>query len=414
MTGSYFSLKRWSEEQSHEAPVGAPCTKGGHVLRRSLVLAFLALLMPAGPLTAQDSVRNWNPIAEALVARMALTPGERVLLVGMPGIADSLVPLLRSAMRRAGGSDLGAIGVKAGWPEAWGTDFTRRLTGGTAQALAPFLDEVDVAVMLPGAGATDPLYAAIQDRLRSGQGRTIHFHWSGAYTPDGVLFDPTGWVDAVYERALLETNYTELAAKLLAFEAALRRGDVRVTTPAGTDLRFRIGDRPVTRQDGDASRARTASARNLSDREIELPAGAVRVAPLEETVNGKIVFPVSHWGEERVEGLVMLVEKGLVTSVEATAGLEIVERELAVGGAAARAFRELVVGFNPLLAVTESEGAKWIPYYGYGAGVVRLSFGDNSELGGLVRGGYVRWNLLVDATVSAGGKTWIQNGRLVQ
>jgi hypothetical protein len=54
----------------------------------------------------------------------------------------------------------------------------------------------------------------------------------------------------------------------------------------------------------------------------------------------------------------------------------------------------------------------WIPYYGYGAGVVRLSLGDNSELGGSVRGGYVRWNFFVDTTVAVGGDVWVENGKL--
>lgn len=378
-----------------------------------LCLVVMSCWIPAS-LHGQDSIRDWDSIARALVTRMSLTPGERVLLVGMPGKADSLVPALRGAVRRTGASDLGAIGVKAGWPGDWGTDFTRELSGASAQALAPLLDEVDIAVMLPGATPADPLYAALQDRLRSGQGRTIHFHWAGAYTLDGAEFDPTPWVDAVYQDALLNTNYRELGASQQAFEAAMRQGDVRVTTPAGTDLRFRIGDRAVTRQDGDASKARAGGARTLIDREIELPAGAIRVAPMETTVNGRLVLPVSNWGDARVEGLVMQFENGIVTSVQATGGLQAVERELAIGGPAARAFRELVVGFNPLLRVTESDGAKWIPYYGYGAGVVRVSFGDNTELGGNVRGGYVRWNLLVDATVSAGGKTWVEKGKLVR
>ncbi len=56
-----------------------------------------------------------------------------------------------------------------------------------------------------------------------------------------------------------------------------------------------------------------------------------------------------------------------------------------VAGTAGRAFREFALGFNPLLAVPERE--PWIPYYGYGAGVVRLSLGDNSELGGAVTAG---------------------------
>ena len=68
-------------------------------------------------------------------------------------------------------------------------------------------------------------------------------------------------------------------------------------------------------------------------------------------------------------------------------------------------------GFNPTLAVPER--FPWIPYYGYGAGVVRLSLGDNSELGGNVTGGYVRWNFFVDATVTVGRDVWVRDGKLL-
>jgi hypothetical protein len=83
---------------------------------------------------------------------------------------------------------------------------------------------------------------------------------------------------------------------------------------------------------------------------------------------------------------------------------------MAGAGEAGRAFREFALGFNPLLAVPER--SPWIPYYGYGAGVVRLSLGDNSELGGTVGGGYVRWNFFTDLTVSVNGQVWVKDGRL--
>ena len=75
------------------------------------------------------------------------------------------------------------------------------------------------------------------------------------------------------------------------------------------------------------------------------------------------------------------------------------------------AFRGVGLGFNPLLAVPGR--APWIPYYGYGAGVVRLSLGDNTELGGTVTGGYVRWNFFTELTVSVGSTTWVRGGKLV-
>ena len=377
---------------------------------------LVALALVAGrhdSLMAQSDLTNWRDVAAKVVSRMALVRGERVLLVGVPGVADPLVPALRDAIRAAGATDLGAIAEHAETPAAWATDFTRQLEAASATSRDENLRSVDAAVMMPGAEANDVVYAAMQRVLATGHGRTVHFHWVGAYDLAGVPIPMTPDVARVYQRALLETDYGALAAKQRALETAMRGGVVRVTTPAGTDLSFRIGDRPVTKQDGDASAARAAKARNLIDREVELPAGAIRVAPLEESVEGTIAFPPTMWSNERVEGLVLTFARGRVTAVRATSGREAVERELTAGGDAARSFREIALGLNPLLAIP-SEGQRWIPYYGYGAGVVRLSLGNNSELGGTVRGDYVRWNFFTDATVTVGSDVWVRNGQLVR
>ena len=45
-------------------------------------------------------------------------------------------------------------------------------------------------------------------------------------------------------------------------------------------------------------------------------------------------------------------------------------------------------------------GQTALPYYGYGDAVVRLSLGDNEEVGGSVRGGGVRWLFFPDTTVT--------------
>ena len=104
--------------------------------------------------------------------------------------------------------------------------------------------------------------------------------------------------------------------------------------------------------------------------------------------------------------------QGRVVDFDATSGHEAVETELATIPESARAFREFALGFNPLLAVPEYY--PWIPYYGYGAGVVRLSLGDNSELGGTVTGGYVRWNFFTDTTVTIDDDVWVRDGKLVR
>ncbi|HEX6944221.1 MAG TPA: aminopeptidase, partial [Gemmatimonadaceae bacterium] len=370
-----------------------------------LLLGLLAT--PALSQQAADPER----LASDLVARMRLQPGERVLIVAIPGESDALIPALRRRIAAARATDLGVLAA-TGEPEAsWSTDFTRSAPKDQAR-LAAYLASVDLAVMMPGVGGA-PAYAAMQDVLRLGKGRTIHFHWAGAYALDGSILSMTPERASVYERVLRDTDYRALAAIQAEFERAARSAPIRVTTAAGTDLTFRLGDRPVTKQDGDASAARARLGRNLIDREVELPAGAIRVAPVEETVNGRIAFPPGVWGGERVEGLVMQFVNGRVTGITARQGAAAVESELSQAGNGGRSFREFALGFNPLLTISDT-GEKWIPYYGYGAGVVRLSLGDNSELGGRVGGGYVRWNFFTDATVTIGDETWVSGGKLIR
>ena len=385
-------------------------------MRKEYIAGLSILVFATGLLSASalaEETLDAQPLAAALVERMNLQPGEKVLLMASPGRFDPLVAELREEIQSAGGVDLGVLSVTISGPDEWRTETTRSLEGRNPAEMVSVLEEIDLAVMMPGAMPSHPPYAAMQDVLWMGRGRTIHFHWTGAYdlTEEGLEITPE--IDSFYQRAILETDYVALAAHQRRFEEAIRGRTIRVTTPEGTDLQFQIGDRPVTRQDGDASAARAAAARNLIDREIEIPAGAVRMAPIEESVTGIIAFPPSDWQRQRVEGLKMRFVAGKVVSIEAEEGIAAVESELEAAGEAGHSFREFVLGMNPLLAIPQ-RGKRWIPYYGYGAGVVRLSLGDNRELGGKVTGGYVRWNFFINATVTVGEEVWVRDGELVK
>jgi aminopeptidase len=407
--------------------------------------ALLVLLLLAVPALASAPSHNldWPAIADRIVRQLALQPGERVLLLGYPDEFEDLVAPLRQAVARAGGVDVGSWTVLPRTAPGLPTDTAAQKSAEAARAaVREMVEKVDAAVMLPGATPADSEYAALQDLLRSGHGRTVHFHWNSRWTPSampvpGVPLPSEEVIDATYQRALLAADCKAIGETQRRFAAAMREGEVRVTSPQGTNLRFRIGDRPVNFQDGDASAARARAAKVLVDREIELPCGALRVAPLEETVEGTIAFPPAEWGGKQVSGLKLRFDHGKVVEVTAATGKEAVEQELDKGGPAARSFREFALGFNPELAVIATVRqviqpemkflgmvvvprreievptiASWIPYYGYGAGVVRLSLGDNGELGGTVRGDYVRWNFFADTTVTVGGKVWVKDGRM--
>jgi len=380
------------------------------------LLLFVVLLLPScreNPPQYSHLALDWEALSDKLVERMNLQSGERVFLLARPGDFDPLIPLLRKKIAALGAEDLGAISVTKNEPESWKSGFTAVAKGKDREALGDYFRDVDLAVMLPGPTPADLAYAAMQDVLKRGNGRTIHFHWSGAYDFHSESLPITPKVNAFYQRAILQTDYQKLKESQLEFELALRGKTVQVTTPRGTDLRFQIGNRPVTKQDGDASALRASQAKNLIDREVELPAGAVRVAPVEETVEGNIAFPDAEWNGQAVAGLLMTFKQGKVTDWKADKGAEAVEAVIRQAGEAARSFREFALGMNPLLAIP-SEDPPWIPYYGYGAGVVRLSLGDNIELGGKVSGGFVRWNFFPDATVKVGTETWVKDGKLLK
>ncbi len=389
------------------------------------LLPFTLALTFATALVAQPrQTFDYSAIAKRLVQQLALKPGERVLSIAHPGIFEDLLPYIRYEVMRAGGVDLGVVNVlREPVPETFDAAVLQKGAREARTHYKTMFRDIDAAIMMPGANTSHPAYLAMQDWLKDDLSeqrgrRTIHFHWienGSAYPIAGQPLPSRPEMDANYQRAMLQTDYKALGEIERRFAAALASGDVHITSPAGTDLRFRVGDRPANLQDGDASAARTAQGKVLVDHEIELPAGVVRVAPLEDTVEGVIAFPPSQWDGRPVDGLKLRFAKGRVVEIIAASGKDAVEAEMEKAGAAGRAFREIGVGFNPLLAVPRR--GPWIPYYGYGAGVVRLSLGDNTELGGGVAAApgqpaYVRWNFFTDLTVTVGSTVWVRNGTL--
>lgn len=382
-------------------------------------LAILSIALAAGCSApsekeqgADGSGVDSKALAEVLMKRMNLQVGEQVLLVAKPGQFDPLVEVLNDRISNSVGNSLGTVSITEKQPEDWTTPFVSEMVELNDDELRDYLKQVDIGIMMPGAQPEDKIYGLIQENLDEGIGRTIHFHWAGAYDFNNEVIEITSEIDAFYEDVLLNTDYGKLAKDQKRFEDAMRGQVVNVTTPAGTDISFEIGDRPVTKQSGDASAANAELARNLIDLEMELPSGAIRVAPMEPSVNGKIAFPDALWADSLVQDLVLTFEAGKVVDMSASSGIESVQEEMDAAGESARSFREFALGMNPKLAIPDS--SDWIPYYGYGSGIVRLSLGDNSELGGQVTGGFVRWNFFIDATVTVGEDVWVENGKLLR
>lgn len=361
------------------------------------VLMIAAALATALTLTASPARADipHAALAARIVKALKVEPGERVLLRYDPATLGALEPEVRRQLEAKGAR-------------------VESVTYAPVADLAERLARTDIFIWLPaGDDAQTPRAerTLLAKWLDEGRGRQIHFHWNGGTRDaDGLPVKHTAAYDAVYVDAL-DIDYAALGRAQDDAIALLRSGEVRVTTPGGTDLRFRIGDRPFNKQDGDASKARMASARVRVDREIELPAGVLRVAPIESTANGTLAIPAARFGDVVVRQAKLTIVDGVVTAATAADGLDALNTFLTSAPAASR-FREFGLGFNPKLVVPAGETA--LPYYGYGDAVVRLSLGDNEEVGGTVRGGGVRWLFFPDTTVSVGAATLVKDGRLVK
>jgi hypothetical protein len=376
---------------------------------RSLAITVMASGLGQAQVASPKSL-NYSHLADRIVDALKLRKGEKVLVRRDPGYFEELTPLLTSRIRAAGATVLGPL------------DYQPKVTSPPsasphpAQSYTGMIESADVYLWLPlrtevrevSAGERAALVHWLEE---GGTHREIHFHWQeGSVDPDGLPGLHSSGLNTMYQDAL-DIDYAALSANQDRAITLLRSGVVHVTTPAGTDVRFRVGDRPFNKQYGDASPDHIRQARVRVDREIELPAGVLRVAPIEETVNGTIVVPKARFGNAVTRGLRLEIHDGMITKMQAAENLNEAEAALKAGGEAARHFREFGLGFNPKLQVPA--GSPSLPYYGYGAGVVRMSLGDNEELGGAVRGGFTRWFFFPDTTVEVGGRALVSGGKLM-
>jgi|GEM_PF-85207 len=326
---------------------------------------------------------DYDHMAQKIVEALKPGRGERVLFGGDPDYFQELSDALRKRLKEAGAvetRDLNSAEIYLWLPLG-----RRKISADERKALENWLEH-------------------------GGTRREIHFHWAeGSVEADGLPGAHSAVLDRAYQNAL-DIDYPALSAAQDRAIKLLRSGTVRVRTPAGTDISFRVGNRSFNKQDGNASGRRARAARVRVDREIELPAGVLRVAPVEESVTGHLVIPSARFPKGIVRNLKLEFREGELTGISADENMEAADEAIRAGGDAARSFREFALGFNPKLE--NSLNSSTLAYYGYGAGVVRMSLGDNTELGGQVSGDFVRWLFLLDATVEVNGQILTNHGKL--
>ena len=116
-----------------------------------------------------------------------------------------------------------------------------------------------------------------------------------------------GISELMFSTGGMTADYNALQKELSGLTSLFRRKrDVKVTSPAGTDITFSIGAKWRTDDNGICNRPGQV---------MNLPSGRVFVFPKEETMNGQIVIDGSWEGEIIDEPIIMKIENGVVTDI---------------------------------------------------------------------------------------------------
>ena len=176
-------------------------------------------------------------------------------------------------------------------------------------------------------------------------------------------------VDIARLEGLLDIDYDELRAREEEL-ARLLEGHtrVRLSTPAGTDVTFEIGGRPVYRDNGDLSQPGAFG---------NLPAGEVCLAPLEGTAEGVVKIDGSIGGIGRVkEPVTVRFSRGRATEISDARLREMLQAH----GPEAFQLAEFGIGTNPRASIVGNvlEDEKAI-------GTAHIALGANHSMGGKIQ-----------------------------
>jgi leucyl aminopeptidase (aminopeptidase T) len=382
-------------------------------MRKFSGILVIAMIMSVSVAATPDSPAyqpDWPAIARHIVEHsLELAPGERVIISHDPSRDPAFIAALRAEILRAGGIVSGEIA----WPGAAEAKFLAGLNAEEKHRRADLANATyrelfahsDVYLWLHLSNAEELVPRQFEHLIAESKVRAIHSHW---FEPD----DPTerDAVRKMYERAITR-DPKMIEARLVPLEAALRDARVRITSPLGTDLTFRIpADAWFHHNTGEATRRKVATARSTRDREEELPAGVLRTT---DVVGANGTLAVSLQGGAADDLITLTFRDGRVVKVatKGANGAEFGKWYDSLTGDRDR-ISELVIGTHPDLVPIQPSG--FMPYFGYGAGVIRIALGDNWESGGTLRTGDGSdvWLFVTDGTLTAGKARLIEAGQL--
>jgi aminopeptidase len=196
----------------------------------------------------------------------------------------------------------------------------------------------------------------------------------------------------------MDVDYAEMGQRAAALSARLEATDtIHITTPQGTDLRLRRGDRRIICDDG--------LVRDFGN----LPAGEVYFAPLEESVEGRLVVDKTFHQGQRISLLEIQFEGGIGTPIGAAEGFDVFVQQWEAHSGDKNRIGEMGIGINSELHTPTG----YILMDEKLIGTVHLALGFNSMMGGANQS-TMHWDMvLLQPTVVLEAGPILERGRFL-
>jgi len=253
-------------------------------------------------------------------------------------------------------------------------------------------------------------YESFNDNLNNSNVRGVFLNYPTPQQASNVGLD-----FATYEKMhwdAIDTDYDKIAMQAKKLEEMLLNSEeVKVTTPAGTDLTFSVAGRASIIDDGIVTKE-DADAPMIFQRTASLPGGNLNITIVEDSGNGTVAIRKARCNFAPVEYISFSFENGVMQNFKAREGQRCIEKVFAQQKGDYNKISSIQIGLNPALKVMEDGDADF--RNGNAAGMVYLSIGDNGIIGGNNKadGNFSYSFPLTNATVSIDGEVIVKEGVL--
>jgi leucyl aminopeptidase (aminopeptidase T) len=210
---------------------------------------------------------------------------------------------------------------------------------------------------------------------------------------------------AAWQRMLIAASTVDFAAlrdQITKFTPSMKNGEVKITSPNGTNLTLRLAGREAYSDDCIVDADDLDHGRNVAN----IPGGNILVCPDEMFAEGSVVFdrPTPYMGKW-VGGIRLDFKDGVLANYRARQNAGHFKAGYEKASGEKNRIAAIGVGLNPKARAGFLQD-------GITAGAVTVAIGGNDDIGGVSKTDFYFPGVLTKATLTIDGNAIVQNGKL--